>query len=408
VIWLDDGDQRLLLGDALEQLSTLPAGSVDCVITSPPYYGLRDYGTGQWEGGDPACDHARQSAVSRANSGLDGATATQGGTAAWRDVCGRCGARRVDRQIGLEESLDAYLATIVAVFRECRRVLADHGTCWINLGSSFASGDAALPLPAKNLVPVPWLVALALQSDGWILRRDIIWSKPNPMPESVSDRPTTAHEYVFLLTKKPRYWYDADAVREPHRTPEADRYRPNNYDHDGFGKMGSGRPLHERFADGGRNLRSVWEIATQPTPDAHFATYPEELVRRCLLAGCPAEVCGECGKPRERIVGERPYPAHLANARKAHGGIGNNLGGQRHQDWLDANPRSLLGWSDCGHAAYRPGVCLDPFVGSGTTLLVARNHARRGIGIDLSAAYLAIAARRLQQLSLLADTEAVP
>jgi site-specific DNA-methyltransferase (cytosine-N4-specific) len=365
VIWLDDGDQRLLLGDALEQLSTLPAGSVDCVITSPPYYGLRDY--------------------------------------------------NVDQQIGLEPTLDAYIDAIVGVFREARRVLADHGTCWINLGDSFAANRTyqvpdskhrdvgnympapATGLPVKNLLGVPWRVALALQDDGWILRRDIIWSKPNPMPESVTDRPTTAHEYVFLLTKKPRYFYDANAVREPNQP-------------DGRKVTGvTGRDGSVQHRDGerwpnpaGRNLRSVWEIPTQPTPDAHFATYPEELVRRCLLAGCPAEVCGECGKPRERLV-EREAMV-LARSERTH-----PMGRTRTSGTMISPPTSTtLGWSDCGHAAYRPGVCLDPFCGSGTTLKVARDHARRGIGIDLSPAYLAIATRRLQQLSLLADAEAVP
>jgi DNA modification methylase len=263
-------------------------------------------------------------------------------------------------------------------------------------------------LPAKSLVPVPWLVALALQADGWILRSAIIWSKPNPMPESVTDRPTTAHEYVFLLTKKPRYWYDADAVREgwaDERNGAPGGHKPATRNVGGR-TDGFTRPAQDWVAPEvrtGRNLRSVWEIATQPTPDAHFATYPEELVRRCLLAGCPAEVCGECGKPRERIVEHWPStPARVGGDGNWHLAQSGRAGG-----YYDAGRRDL-GWSDCGHDAYRPGVCLDPFCGSGTTLKVARDHARRGIGIDLSAAYLAIATRRLQQLSLLADAEAVP
>jgi hypothetical protein len=346
-------------------LATLPERSVQTCITSPPYFGLRDYGTGEWDGGDPACDHTRQSVVSRASSGLgvkdgrgpygDQFAATQGGTIAYASVCGKCGARRVDRQIGLEPTPDEFVAALVDVFRAVRRVLRDDGTVFLNLGDSYASSavsvqrvrrdgidpgsregdvspvlspdgapemdrresgagagqnrcvsrgeqgtgersddrapssytrgdceetrgavpvlrgdDAGVPddrprserrggsteaetasglqddpgrglptgplsdsllelqlgerdsrrlpsfgdLKPKDLIGIPWMVAFALRADGWYLRSDIIWSKPNPMPESVTDRPTKAHEYLFLLSKGPRYFWDADAIRE--------------------------------------------------------------------------------------------------------------------------------------------------------------------------------------------------
>ncbi len=341
--WLDDGDIALYHGDALDVLRSLPAGIEQTCVTSPPYWGLRSYLP---DGHD------------------DKAT-----------------------ELGLEATPDAYVERLVLVMREVWRVLRADGTLWLNLGDSYASsgtsgqqaptsrlgvstdgsvrraGGVAGPNPkmvgqefgraptppglkAKDLVGIPWKVAFALQADGWYLRSDIIWAKPNPMPESVTDRPTKAHEYVFLLAKQPRYYYDADAIREAQTEATLARYEY------GFNKVGKGIQANGashtkgQGADGGmidtnpagRNARSVWEIATQPTPEAHFATYPEALVRRCILAGSRA---GD--------------------------------------------------------------TVLDPFVGSGTTCLVARKHGRRCIGIDLSEEYLAIAARRTAQLSLLGD-----
>jgi len=219
-------------GDVRDVLPTLDAKSVQCVITSPPYWGLRDYG--------------------------------------------------VKGQIGLEPTPDDYVQTMVKVFREVTRVLRDDGTLWLNMGDSYASSPAGnfggdMPAPAdggryrankpkmdygasglkpKDLVGIPWRVAFALQADGWYLRSDIIWHKPNPMPESVTDRPTKSHEYLFLLTKSPRYYYDTDAVREPSVEQAA-----------------------------GRNLRSVWTINPQPFSEAHFATFPTALVEPCIKAG---------------------------------------------------------------------------------------------------------------------------
>jgi DNA modification methylase len=387
---VQDRDFTLYLGDALEVLRELPAGSVDCCVTSPPYWGLRDYGTGQWDGGDFHCDHL--------------ATARHKG----RDVCGYCGAMRVDRQLGLEATPQEYVANMVAVFREIRRVLADHGTCWVNLGDSYAGGgrgghgglenvprwgkasppqgDAEYPesfrgMRAKDLCGIPWRVAFALQTDGWYLRSDIIWAKPNPMPESVTDRPTKAHEYVFLLTKKARYWFDQEAVRElaEYGRRIQGAFRSGSQNGDGHRSVEGSVTGSDPAA--GRNVRSVWEIATQPYAEAHFATFPKELARRCILAGCPEWVCRMCGKPRERIV-ER---------------TGGTTG-----SGMDTYVVSTLGWSDCGHHDYRPGIVLDPFMGSGTTALVAREQARHAIGIELNPEYARLAARRLQQLSLLA------
>jgi DNA modification methylase len=267
-------------GNCLDILPTMEAGSVNCCVTSPPYFGLRDYGN--------------------------------------------------DEQIGLEETPDAFVESLVNVFREVKRVLADDGTLWLNLGDSYASNqsnnggysekstlagftnpntkgrqaqNSAKPkkishgLKTKDLIGIPWRVALALQADGWYLRQDIIWSKPNPMPESVTDRCTKAHEYIFLLSKKPKYFYDADAIKEGRLTTnttdtstEARRKagHPTRYgDTASKSAKGCSMPSLDN-GDGTRNKRSVWEVTTKPYSGAHFATFPPDLIKPCILAGCPA------------------------------------------------------------------------------------------------------------------------
>jgi site-specific DNA-methyltransferase (adenine-specific) len=254
-------------GNCLDILPTMDAGSVNCCVTSPPYFGLRDYGN--------------------------------------------------DEQIGLEETPEAFVESMVNVFREVKRVLADDGTLWLNLGDSYAgSGKGSNPdgsvhpsslegkqgthkgttegikpiqkardigLKPKDLIGIPWRVALALQADGWYLRQDIIWSKPNPMPESVTDRCTKAHEYIFLLSKKPKYYYDADAIKDnaatkPH-APGNNKVDSMRNDADQMKKVWG--------ADGMVNKRSVWEVTTKPFSGAHFATFPPDLIKPCILAGCP-------------------------------------------------------------------------------------------------------------------------
>jgi len=308
---------RILTGDCFEVLRTLPADSVQCCVTSPPYWGLRDYG--------------------------------------------------VEGQIGLERTPEEYVARMVEVFREVRRVLRPDGILWLNLGDSYCSTDkwggggntgkhsvatdgtvpswavrtkkAAIPgLKPKDLVGIPWRVAFALQADGWWLRADVIWSKPNPMPESVRDRPTKAHEYVFLFAKSEGYFYDADAIREQHKTPH--KHRATKHGHNAMrgqesirprGNMEAvGDPAARYYAHGGRNRRSVWTISTKPFNGAHFATMPWDLVEPCILAGS------------------------------------------------------------------RPGdLVLDPFSGAGTVGVVAQRHGRGFIGIDLNPAYVEMAENRI-------------
>ena len=328
--------------------------SIDCVVTSPPYWGLRNYD--------------------------------------------------LDNGIGLEPTIEEWITNIVLVFREVWRVLKPTGTVWMNLGDSY--GD-------KQLLGIPWHVAFALQADGWYLRSDIIWSKPNPMPESVSDRPTKAHEYIFLLTKNPRYYYDADAIREnlEEITRLANSFRDGGVYTQGRSYNNSGETGKATHADTehmgvGRNKRTVWEIPTQPYPDAHFATYPEKLVEPCILAGTSEKgVCAKCGKPWERIVeasGGTIGQGWHDHANDLIRGMRDNSKGKSTDGTYK---RQHKGWqSTCNcNADIVPATVLDPFVGSGTTLAVAQRLGRKGVGTDLNKDYLTLAEQRLRSVTFPMD-----
>ncbi len=332
----------------------LAAKSVHTIVTSPPYYGLRDYGTAKWQDGDPDCEHTismptKWNDPKRGYDVLRPEVANRGGDST---RCHLCGAIRIDEQIGLEVTPDAYIANLVEVFRECKRILRDDGTLWVNIGDSYAgnmsrasnNGRAGFGTPRegifnrggegikdKDLIGIPWMLAFALRADGWYLRQDIIWAKPNPMPESVKDRCTKSHEYIFLLSKSAKYYYDNEAVKEPVSDVSmkpaeygwnCDRPSTKNGSMGGDGihteKMGA------RFVDpAGRNKRDVWTVTTKPYKGAHYATFNPELIKPCILAGAP-----------------------------------------------------------------EGGIVFDPFVGSGTTVATAVKLGRRGVGLDLSMKYL--------------------
>jgi DNA modification methylase len=446
---------RLLCGDCRTILPTLPAESVHCVVTSPPYWGLRDYGTATWDGGDMACDHRgppQQSAASTLagnghGNGKPLSPSLQAQAVPYRDICGKCGARRLDQQLGLEPTPEAYIATMVAVFREVRRVLRADGTLWLNMGDSYASGeigrhDNGSPacdewdrqkdfghrqqrrldtgLKAKDLVGMPWRLAFALQADGWFLRADIIWAKPNPMPESVTDRPTKAHEYIFLLTKSARYFYDADAVREPSAPGTVERFGNGHAQRTSGKAYDPGR--HERLSAellAGRNLRSVWSIPSAAFPLAHFATFPPALASRCIQAGSSGRgCCRACGAPWARQVETPPEPPGFRTA-KGDGpkigyqpGMANHLGaGQRLQEWRNAHPPQTLGWvptCPCPPSPPVPCTILDPFAGSGTVGEVAEQLGRHSVLIELSPAYARMADERTAQYGLFTQEEPRP
>jgi DNA modification methylase len=364
---------RLLPGDCREVLATLPANSVHCVVTSPPYYGLRDYG--------------------------------------------------VAGQIGLEATPDAYLAEMVGVFREVKRVLRPDGTCWVNMGDSYntyagnrgasksisANTNEAIPslpqgaglttpsLANKQLLMMPARLALALQADGWWLRSDIIWHKPNPMPESVTDRPTSAHEHVFLLAKSARYFYDADAVREE-PTGRTDAIRSFGVPPD---RQDNGRSFE---LDGmkGRNCRNVWTIATAPFSQSHFATMPPAVVERCIRAGTSERgCCAACGAPWGRVV-ERSVAFTSGSGKTGnvpngkHAGTVQALSGEYDIRMGPSVATTTTGWApSCACAAdVVPAVVLDPFGGAGTTALVADRLQRDAILIELNPDYTRMAMDR--------------
>lgn len=379
---------KLLTGDSLNVLKTLPDNSVHCCVTSPPYWGLRDYGH--------------------------------------------------DGQIGLESTPEAYVTKLVDVFREVRRVLRVDGTLWLNLGDSYTnqkSGDTysgfndryfgresdggkqaktvsganagrlVFPgLKPKDLVGIPWRVAFAIQADGWYLRQDIIWAKPNPMPESVTDRCTKSHEYVFLLTKSAKYWYDADAIKEPARnwgTRDRSNMRGGTTDpklkHHGLRGGDEENPT--------RNKRDVWTVTTKPYKGAHFAVFPTALVTPMVLAGCPQQCCAVCGTGYERVV-ERTKSFESGSGRS-----GNEIVGKQDLTASETNSTPdvrkgpvvttrTVGFRPsckCGSDEVSRGVVLDPFGGSGTTGEVAESLCRDSVLIELNPAYVELQKQRTKQ-----------
>jgi DNA modification methylase len=315
---------RLLIGDALSRLRALPPGSVDCVVTSPPYFGLRNYG--------------------------------------------------VKGQVGQEVSVSAWAEQIVAVCRELRRVLTPHGSLWLNLGDAYST-HGALGAPAKSLLLGPERVAQALVGDGWLLRNKVVWAKTNPMPSPIADRLTNSHEFVYFLVKQPSYYFDLDAIREPLRS----RRPPSGASHipkAALGKLAGRRDgltaMVKQGRNGhplGKNPGDVWQIGSASYRGAHFATFPPELIRRPILATCPPKVCEKCLRPWRRST----RPVKIENGR----GV----------------PRPFI---PCGcQASTRPGLVLDPFFGSGTVALVARQHRRDWLGIELNHAYKPLAEARL-------------
>ena len=384
---------KVINGNCLEMLDQLPEQSVNTCVTSPPYWGLRDYGESD--------------------------------------------------QLGLEETPEEYVENMVAVFREVKRVLRDDGTVWLNLGDSYAGpkgnnrGEGAgggqgrgkllgfdniktkVPngLKQKDLVGIPWMVAFALRADGWYLRQDIIWHKPNPMPESVTDRCTKSHEYIFLLTKNKKYYYDNNTIREPH-TWEESKPRPSGMERNAqkyrakvnYGGGGSGFAGHSGSlkADGtslnhpsGRNKRSVWTITTKPFKGAHFATFPPDLIEPCILAGCPEEVCVKCETPYERKVeskrlkrNELPKddPRYRPNTYE---GSYKDINGKADAGYTETKDLGLEKQCQCESNETKAGTVLDPFGGSGTTGLVADRNGRNAILIELNDEYAEMARDRL-------------
>ena len=399
-------------GDAADTLAELPESSVHMVMTSPPYFGLRDYGdeTNEVWGGDDDCDHEWTDAgtVKRGGQNTDDNLPDVGGNAHAQDTgirgdgvssdeCRKCGAWR--GQLGLEPKLDRFIDNLVNVFREVRRVLRPDGSAWLNLGDSYAQDDAD-EFGRKNKMLVPHRVAIALQDDGWIVRNDVTWVKPNPMPSSVKDRLNTTTEQVFHLVPEPDYWYDLDAIREPHTERSIERMSegPVNADTDGRGTNDDLNP--DQLCDpAGKNPGDVFEVTTKPFPEAHFAVYPPELVETPLKATCPSKVCAACGSPYERDVNVLSGSDSNIDGDVSADGVPRHTAGLDEKTAEEKRYRAEhKGWNptcDCDTDATEAGIALDPFAGAGTTALVAKRHGRRFVGIDLNEEYVAMAQKRL-------------
>jgi hypothetical protein len=272
-------------------------------------------------------------------------------------------------------------------------------------------------LKPKDLIGIPWRVAFALQDAGWWLRSDIIWAKGNPMPESVTDRPTKAHEYLFLMAVAERYYYDADAIREPHARDWAGDHLTGAVDHlTGLDRNGSSQDgLTASLPNpAGRNKRSVWSVNTQPYSGAHFAVFPEKLIEPCILAGCPVQSCAVCGAPWLRVVEREPAvdPGRSSDAKFVNHtdrNDGKRRLGAQYQAQLDANPPITTGFAPSCHcaAATVPGIVLDPFGGSGTVGVVAKRFNRRAILIEQNIDYCRMAADRLEAVTMPLPLEVV-
>ena len=402
---------RIVFGDALTELRRLPTASIQCCVTSPPYWGLRDYGTATWVGGDLDCEHKYDLAgegVSDKQKSNTGANYRH-----YKDECPDCGATSVDDQLGLEDTLEEYVSRMVDIFSEVRRILRKDGTLWLNLGDTY-NGSGGAGLKPKDLCMIPARVALALQADGWWLRQDMIWAKPNPMPESVTDRCTKSHEYIFLLTKASKYYYDADAIREDYAESSFERYKYQVADHDvDLEKRKDGWVTTKNRTERknldmnpfGRNKRSVWTINTQAYPEAHFAVFPDKLPATCIMAGSSEKgQCSKCGNPVTRVVVKtrltRPQlskddPRYRPNQYEgSYGDIKGDMGAD-----AGYTETKTVGWEPtckC-NAAIVPQIILDPFVGSGTTAQVAKKLGRQYIGIELNPSYKEMIERRLAQ-----------
>jgi len=374
--WVNDIHE----GDAREALAEMPESSVHMAMCSPPYYGLRDYDA--------------------------------------------------EGQIGLEDSLDEYIDELVAVGEELRRVLRPDGSWWLNLGDSYtgswgaqSKGDEAnhrdrgaypeknpsrgATLKRKNKMLVPHRVAIALQEAGWVVRNDVTWVKPNPMPSSVKDRLNTTTEQVFHLTPGPDYWYDLDAIREPHVEKRSSMPRENYAKEDDkrMANYGAGQDNAMECHPAGKNPGDVFEVTTKPFPEAHFAVYPPELCEKPIKATCPPQVCVECGAPYERETrDESGFTDGVCNAcgasksKHKQGSKNAESGSALSAGVRKCSNEVTVGWQqscDCDTDATEAGIVCDPFAGAGTTCLVAKRLGRRFVGIDLNPEYVAMAQKRV-------------
>lgn len=352
---------EILQGNVFDKVKELKDNSIDCVVTSPPYWGLRDYGTATYKGGDSNCKHTiTDGIVDNKNNKL----IERPDRSSDKKNCVKCGAIRIDDQLGLEPTYQEHIKNIVNLFKEIKPKLKDSATIWLNYGDSYATtvngtkvknmkkngvgrkgDDRAFvdkpfstiqdSLKPKDLVMIPNRIAIALQDDGWWIRSEIIWHKPNPMPESIKDRPTSSHEKIWLITKSKNYYYDHESIKEPIKNSSKIRLNQNIENQKGSTRANGGMKSNGNMKAVGyekRNKRNVWTVSTKPCKEAHFATFPKDLIEPCIKAGCP-----------------------------------------------------------------EGGIVLDPFGGSGTTGIVASLNNRKSILIELNKNYIEIANKRIEK-----------
>ena len=365
---------KFLQGNCLEKITELKDDSIDCVVSSPPYFGLRNY--------------------------------------------------EVDGQFGLEKTYQEYIANTLKVFAAFRPKLKDQATIWWNVGDSYnagrngghaggkkqnhskyiqRSGSNVPGLKPKDLLMIPNRVAIALQEAGWYIRSEIIWHKPNPMPESVTDRPTACHEKIWLITKNKKYYYDHEAIKEPTVSGQIKtniKYGGNKYGDHKDHPTKSGNIYKDT---GKRNKRNVWTVTTKPFREAHFATFPPDLIEPCVLAGCPEKVCAECGSPYipnyKRTDNNKNYiqtkGKDTPNIKK--GGVRLDKNGTSpHFNAPTIEFLNLKKNCNCKTDKFKSGIVLDPFGGAGTTGLVAKKNNRNAILIELNPEYIKIAEKRIK------------
>lgn len=495
-------------GDCLGTLKTLPDNFVDCVVTSPPYWGLRDYGTAKWEGGKKDCDHLGPVKTTQAgfNERYTGKPSLKEDKQSklrlpYKDVCGKCGAKRVDNQLGLEKNFEEYVSKLCDIFDEVKRVLKPTGTCWVNLGDTYStvSGNMGIgtqpkyvcavedmpvklktELPDKCLCLIPQRFQIEMVNRGWTCRNTIIWQKPNCMPTSVNDRFTVDFEYVFFFVKNKKYYFEQQLEKSIWADSDK-RSKVKGGVLSGGKKTSTGLYAINKVAytEGGlRNKRTVWSVNTQPFKEAHFATYPPSLIEPMIKSGCPEQICVKCSIPQikeivsvgyiqpdeidencqdSETINDKPYAIkertgfiakrelpslkeikdYLNKWKKKkaltieqiEGIMKSNaphhwFSGESYpvkNDWLEL--KKIMGFDDTYDNAmtnetykpaeklagqyelkkkgcdckveFKPGIVLDPFMGSGTTGMVAMNLNRNYLGIELNPEYIKIANKRI-------------
>lgn len=420
----EDFINKVICGAMPGATKNIPNESIDMCMTSPPYWGLRDYGVEQIFGESSSCEHEWDSYKSFfSKSGKGGKQDSNRGTLRedkFSQVC-NCGAWK--GQLGLEPTPELYIEHLNEIFHEVKRVLKKEGTLWLNIGDTYGGGSGGYyphegELGAskayiktsgagkpKCLCMIPERLALSLIQDGWILRNKIIWYKPNAMPSSVTDRFSNRYEFIYMFSKQRKYYFDLDAVRAPHIWAELDKRSLLRRVPGKLGKITEGIYATDAvgYNPNGKNPGDVFEITTQPFPEAHFTVFPEKLCEKPIKAGCPEEVCKKCGKARERIVKEfdtgrfQKMPDNW-DTDPGHHKAFHRKGREKGEQRIPVIVKKTIGWTSCDcKAGFEGGILLDPFCGAGTALYVAKEMKRNYIGIDIKEEFCKMSRKRTAQ-----------